>query len=44
MKYLETIDYQKKEKNNINEEKNIQKEVLQIQNKIMDIDMRCIKE
>ena len=43
MKYLEKIDYQMKEKNFIKKGKNMQKEVLQIQNKIMDIDMLCIK-
>ena len=36
MNFLEKIDFQKKAKNFIKKEKNMQKEVLQIQNKIMD--------
>ena len=43
MNFLEKIDFQKKVKNFIKKEKNMQKEVLQIQNKITDIDMLCIK-
>ena len=43
MKFLEKTEFQKKVKNFIKKEKNMWKEVLPIQNKIMVIDMLCIK-
>ena len=44
MSNLQKIDYLILEKNYIKEEKNMLKEALQILNKIMDIDMLCIKD
>ena len=44
MKLQENEDYLNEVKNYINKEKKKQKEALQIANKIMDIDMLCIKE